>query len=518
MEKRILLVFGSRDDLGSEVKEELFRELGADTEVVSSAADAQQECGKNSDYDLIITHVNIPVNAVSTDAKEQHGLRFLQFLDERGLRIPSVLVVPSPTGEVLTKANDLLANCYVLDLSQKGKNWKDELVKRSKLLLEVGPGSAAPPEKIKAVNVDISVAADKKPKELWDVSFKVMGGDPIDPKPLTIEVDSRKVEKLLKWSRLMPTLRDRHPEWEGVLQDIGEELREIILGNESFKDRFSFLTARVEGVEKFRIRFKVKPSAHPVFLEALAERKEGDKWDYWMLKSPIYRQLMTDQAVSVYEPPLFQGQVDTPYNCLIIKSDIGKSYVELVGKELGALENIEDEVRFLEEFLKGKEGIGEVVAIPERNEICTPDLVEDWLTKKGPWHIVHYAGHSFHKGKGYFILPGKREPKPISSERFSAWLRGAKTRFIYLSSCHSSEADFLYELAGYGIPSALGFRWDIKDNLAAEHTEIFYENLLKCRSLEYAFLYTRQRMHDSHHNEIIWASPVLVMQIRDDLT
>ena len=351
MRKRIMTVFGSRDDLAPEVTFELFQQLGAGIELESSAEDAQQKILRDPNYNLIITHINIPVNSSSTDAKEKHGLDFLHSLDARGSRIPSVLFVPSPMGDVLSKANDLSSNCYVLDLSQKGKDWKDELIKRSKFFLEFGPENAPPLKKIKAVNLDISVAADKKGKELWDVTFKVVGGDPVDAKPVTIEVDSRKVEKLIKWSKLMPELKDKHPQWEGVLQDIGEELGEILLRNANFMERYSPLMTMAGGPEKFRIRFKVKRSAHPVILEALAERKDDDKWDYWMLKSPIYRDLWTDHAVTVYQPPLFQGDVRAPYNCLIIKSNLDTDYyIERLGKELGPLENVENEAKFLEKL------------------------------------------------------------------------------------------------------------------------------------------------------------------------
>jgi CheY-like chemotaxis protein len=514
MPQRILSVFGSRDHLAPEVMSELFRELGAGIELESSAASAQQRYLRDPNYDLIITHVNIPVDSSSTDAKERQGLDFLQSLDTRGSKIPSLVVVPSLTGDVLTKANELSSNCYVLDLSQKGESWKDELIRRCKLVLD---RKSYLPE-IKAVNVDISVAAERRPAELWDVSFKVVGGDPVEASPLPIEVDSRKVERLINRSKLMQELHDRHPQWEWVLRDIGEELGEILLQNADFRKRFLPLFTMAGGREKFRIRFKVKRSAHPVILEALAERQDDDRWEYWMLKSPIYRDLWTDHTVTVYQPPLFQGDVSAPYNCLIIKSNLDSNYyIEPLGEELGPLTNVEREASILQERLTGKGTIGKVVTLPPKNEICTTELVKEWLTEKGPWHIVHYAGHSFHREKGYFVFPTEQEPKWVSSEKMSAWLRPAKTGFIYLSSCHSSEADFLYELASYGIPSALGFRWAIRDDLAEEHAKIFYEHLLRCRSLEYAFFYTRRDMHDQHFNEIIWAAPVLIMQIRDDL-
>ncbi len=232
----------------------------------------------------------------------------------------------------------------------------------------------------------------------------------------------------------------------------------------------------------------------------------------------------------VYQTPLFQDDLTRPQSCLVIQSDIGDNYVHSIEKQYDLLHNIEAAANFLEEFLSGKEAVGRVKKIPQRGEVCTRELVRKCLTEEGPWDIVHYAGHSYfgrYKGEGrdkatwtdhkegLLFFPGEMEGEVthVRSELFSKWLRDARTRFIYLSSCHSSEEDFLYELADRGIPSALGFRWDIKDNLAEEHTRIFYANMLKCLSLEYAFLRTRRDMHDAYKKqEIIWAAPVLILQ------
>jgi hypothetical protein len=87
---------------------------------------------------------------------------------------------------------------------------------------------------------------------------------------------------------------------------------------------------------------------------------------------------------------------------------------------------------------------------------------------------------------------------------------------VYLSSCHSSEENFVFELAKQGIPAVIGFRWDLEDKLAQKYTACFYRQLFQHRlKLEQAFLETRKEMHYQHIDNRIWASPMLIMQVND---
>lgn len=531
MAKRILTVFSPRDELTQEIYRTLqedIEEPNVNIDSVWTAVAAKQKILDGQDYDLIITHVNAPADSRSSDLQELEGLRLLQFMDEKGSKTPSILFSPSDTGEMLSITNEFSSKCYVLDLT-RAESWKHKLIDRSKLALDYRYRHVYPQKEIKSVSLDISVSAEKERKTFWDVYFKVEGGRRVGPKPITIQVESHTIQRLLDWSQRLGELIEKGEKlWKGTLRDIGEELRTVLLSDGNFLAQFSELSGMVGGLEKFRIRFKVQRSAHPMILEALAERR-GRKWDYWMLKAPIYRSVWTSRAVDIYQPPLFHGDAG-PYNCLIIKSDIGNNYVSAIDKQFERLENIEGEVDFLSKLLSRHEN-HKVKIIPERTEICSKEIVEKWLKEKGPWHMVHYAGHSYfgkHKKKvegkdvwtdrneGLLFFPSEKEVVDVTCEDFSVWLRDAETRFVYLSSCRSSEEDFLYELADCGIPSAIGFRWDIKDELAKEHTKIFYTKLLERRSIEYAFLHTRRYMHDEYKDEIIWAAPVLIIQIPDD--
>ena len=53
-----------------------------------------------------------------------------------------------------------------------------------------------------------------------------------------------------------------------------------------------------------------------------------------------------------------------------------------------------------------------------------------------------------------------------------------------------------FELANRGVPTVVGFRWDLEDKYAAEYSKAFFDELLlKDLSLERAFLKARQAMN-----------------------
>jgi hypothetical protein len=247
-----------------------------------------------------------------------------------------------------------------------------------------------------------------------------------------------------------------------------------------------------------------------------------------MLHAPIYRTIR-DCPGNQY--PLFhEDDADMrgrPINVLIVESPT-EGTITLHGfeKQLCRLENVVTECKFLKDYLHllkrtGQANIGEVELISWKNK---KELMKEQVRKaleegNRSWHVVHYAGHSYfdhrtQSGHVFFPGPGKAIDK-VKVDLLSLWLRNAKTRFIFLSSCHSSEAGFVFAMASQHIPAIVGFRWDIDDDMAYEYTQIFYKELLagKKQSLEYAFLNARKKIYAMHENNPIWAAPVLVIQI-----
>jgi hypothetical protein len=111
------------------------------------------------------------------------------------------------------------------------------------------------------------------------------------------------------------------------------------------------------------------------------------------------------------------------------------------------------------------------------------------------------------------FFPGAKigsSPVKMEVSHFCGQLKA--TQFLYLSSCRGSEVNLILALAENGIPSAMGFRWSVVDERAAEYADQFYQHLFskKEHCVQHAFLETRQIMHGRYPDEPIWASPMLL--------
>ena len=123
MLRRILAVFKARDYLGNEVKTTIeagLESLGYLVDLATSSAEAMDRLHDGDiSYDLLITHIDIPIDRRTCDPNEQQGLTLLQKLEEKRVRIPSILVVPSSNLEVLSAVNKLILNTTVRLSEQK---------------------------------------------------------------------------------------------------------------------------------------------------------------------------------------------------------------------------------------------------------------------------------------------------------------------------------------------------------------------------------------------------------------
>jgi hypothetical protein len=313
-----------------------------------------------------------------------------------------------------------------------------------------------------------------------------------------------------------------YPTWVNLLQIIGNDLtKRIISANGTFSMHCWQAIGHAKGIENARLRFTTGRDVHPIALEALMVPDEEES-GFWMLKSPVIRRLSAEGR----RWPLFEdeGTRSGPLNCLIIEADT-EGYVPGL-KRLKKLENVTEECRWLRSFLAGDEEEKPRFAFERVEHVRAAELpagrsfkqhVKKRLTDGPCWHVVHYGGHSQYdqaEGRGYVFFPGRTIAK-VDIKEFATWLNRAEARFVFLSSCHSSEADIAFELAHNRVPAILGFRWDVDDDKAEEHAKIFYTELLGgpcARPLEEALLRARQEMHGRFQSNRIWAAPMMIMQ------
>lgn len=470
--------------------------------------DARHRLSKRR-YDLLVAHIHIAANSGSTlNENEKRGLELARLAERHNSGLSNILISP-PGDDSVWRETQRLSHCKLVPSSQ---HFETELVEFCRDAL-YGAGSV---EREPGATVHFTFNLDRN---IWSYQINAKGINEIYRPYGELKIEPEIMELLARFS-----CRVVGSDWEENLRSIGRTLaKQIFRGTPEFIEAFSKLQMLVRNHEKIRFHFTVEKSVHPVALEAaLCEDEE-----FWMLRAPIYRSL--DVSPVVY--PLFEGPHDTckGMNCLIIVADASGLVRDVVDDhgnviELNELMNVEterDQLWSCFEAHKEQCGLGKIEVIGAMDvpgDKSFRDHLKDVLTQD-VWDLVHYAGHTYFKekaGRGYIMLPGENGIDAVDMEVFSSWLRLAKSRFVYFSSCKSSNVAFVFEVASKSIPAILGFRWDIDDDKAAEHARCFYDHLFgACHSLEYAFFETRKHMHASHIDNSIWASAMLILQAKE---
>lgn len=453
-------------------------------------------------YGLVVTDAELPDDAHAAVNEGAHGGLSVMGRAKQVDAATPVIVLGLTFEKVIAEETGASDADYVL---RDGGEWDSWLAKVVRKCLQAQPAR----HKDLRLEVDIYL----QPAGKYHSHLNIVGLPGSDwEEPLELNPD--------ELTRLSLECEDLEgaKHWQRHLGYIGETLfRQIFEANPRFFKRYYRYLAKIDDEKNVSIRFVVDRNVHPIVLEALKET--GDA--HWMLKGPIYRRvnLPSDRYA------LFQDQ-DTrerPVNCLLIEANLEtQALIPKLGIALDRLENVKSEIawlkRRLEELRKANPRlIGEVAVVdgPGRHARFG-DAVHEAVSS-GSWHLIHFAGHSHFGGNiGRVFFPSARG-QPIEErtiEELSDWLRRCDARFVFLSSCHSSEEDFVFELASAHVPAVLGFRWNIEDELAEEYTKSFYTHLFRELSLESAFFEARKQMHATNRDKRIWASPILVMQTK----
>jgi CHAT domain len=476
-----------------------------------SQLDADELFKLGLQVDLIVVHLDIPPDSKSCpDETSDRGLEFLKVLKARGVDVPSILLVDSISGRLLSKARDLL-RC---ELVETGVGLEEDLGKAiEKVLEEQGPSSDGK-KPICTATVEITIDRD-----LIAYTVRCRGSQQYYYLGRR-NVESGRFERLARDTKRIEQIHT-YPDWVDALRDVGGDLTELLIRSDGDFGMHLGIARGMARDENLRIRFSIDRDIHPVALEALVKPEARDQ--FWMLEIPVSRKLKTP----AWRLPLFQDEETRrgPLNCLIIESDVGGYVPEM--KSLPALKHVSAECAWLEGFLKETNGsnrrarFGRVERISRAtiNGTSFKQRVRELLSDGTEWHVVHYGGHSYYddrKKTGYIFFPGGNGIEPLDITDFVAWLKAARASFVFLSSCQSSHDAFAFELARKEVPAILGFRWEIDDHAAKEHTKTFYTELLNGDpSLELAFQKTRSRMYETSKENMIWAAPMMILQITD---
>jgi hypothetical protein len=343
-----------------------------------------------------------------------------------------------------------------------------------------------------------------------------------------------------------------------MYQEVGEELTRAL-----FREQIDVaqeygvllgLTRSAPTKTQVGLCFTVDKAFYRLPFEALRLPTRGDAGRYWMEERPLWRSLA---EYPLSRPMLFSAdELDvpqSPVNCLLINAKCGgEVQMPAAGTQpdsastvtLGAIAHADDEIMAITNVLLKAipERVSSVVSIElgEDGAVVTTawdrsgnanrrprygvgfeDVLEEMLTKEGPWQLVHFTGHSHfigtgQSGVGYVFLPkatargAMHAPKPISIGKVASWL--TDVRFAFLSGCSSSHSDFVYQLCARDVPALSGYPWPVLDNIAWKHSEHFYRRLLQSCSIEEALQKSWLDMFSEHRESWAWASSQFVIQ------
>jgi hypothetical protein len=467
------------------------------------------------------------------------GLHFAEAAHARHPALPLVLIASSGSPELSARVDALGNAALVLQGHRFDSDLQDQVLQGLARAASLAPGAGAGP---------ITVAAKTGPPVRYLIEFtlrasghctyRVWSENDRVPyaKHLPLEIPAEKLEELRAATARLPA----SPNWARDYEAIGENLICLLLSNKDIALDLGALQqlSRERAGSQIAICFVVDEGAYPIALEALRGAGTSSR-KYWLEWAPIWRQLdnMTARRTALFQDAETR---DDPIDCLVVEAD-AEGKVDNLGLDLQALRGVEDEARWLVQHLRAQRGvkIGRIGRIRVRqgqvqtsvsdsgadpNQVqpgTFAEVLEELLTQQGPWHLVHFAGHSHYDDAdrtGYVILPGpppaageQTSPEPVGTRRFAKWL--AQTQLVYMSSCRGSSPAFVYDMCTREVAAVTGFRWNIKDDTAVHHSRRFYEELFKRRSIEEALHHTWNHMYECYSKDRVWISSELVMQL-----
>lgn len=200
--------------------------------------------------------------------------------------------------------------------------------------------------------------------------------------------------------------------------------------------------------------------------------------------------------------------------------------VLVVGSNTGGIPGAEDEARFLTNFFEVRL---EQLAIPH---LVTPLIGADATRRRlketlpNGYHLLHYAGHaayceSLPEGSALILTDGSFT---VSDLRMA--LREIDLRMAFLSCCLGARTaaqvgrgdfhGFFHALSESGVPTTVGYRWEVEDDSALMLATDFYRILFRDFCPGRALLRARQNRSvssDQKRDDPTWASPVMLMEV-----
>jgi len=334
----------------------------------------------------------------------------------------------------------------------------------------------------------------------------------------TFAIDSKAFSRLVNFSTYIPNAGDT---WSATMDLACEQVEQLLFEGYDNDLSTTFFSQRAEvgGTENIRVRFTMAPSRQIAMVEALRDRM-GTR-DFWMLKAPIVRQY----TIAGNNRPLFSDNASRrgKANCLVVNANPAPAEFLLAGSRVRCLPLPEIRAEAsgvlatLQKASREQQGIGKVEPLDLSRGDADPVGKLLNVLERETWDLVHFAGHSLisEAGEPNLVL----DPEigaVLDFERLVKHLQ--RNRFLFVSSCKSSNPSFITKAIDSVIPAVLGYRWPITDQQASTFACSFYQSLFTLgkpafQSIDYAFLAARCATHRSKPSDNAWASPMLLTQL-----
>jgi hypothetical protein len=293
-----------------------------------------------------------------------------------------------------------------------------------------------------------------------------------------------------------------HDDWRRRMRSVGERLHQYLITDPQ-RTAIENCLERVRTMENIHFRFITDCERFAdVPFEALRDRVR-DKFVRDM--SPLARRIVLRPQQSTVAANAFPdvasvvaGKGGDGVKVLVILSDTKTGILRVAhhtfhNKDSVSFKRIldlKDELENISKAWNGKQGSNLTARTLSTGQDSVSAL-ED-AVGQGPWHIVHYCGHSVRADDGevFLVLPGNEpmELTGVAIERFAQILRGAKVPLLVLSSCEGASSRSLFRVAQEGVPATIGFRWEVLSKEAQTFSERLHGNLADGKSIGKAYL------------------------------
>ncbi len=347
--------------------------------------------------------------------------------------------------------------------------------------------------------------------------------------------------------------------WGKVLQKVGFSLYQDFLKSSPFLDCFKKIMYLHESKTVEFIHFIFEGSHEYIIGFPIEFINRGDKYifleheNFFMSKRIASAEYTSENELnsndSTYISPL--SPEDLTKNLpiifhIVLSYAIDANKIDINTQET-KLDSFKKEADMLEETLiQYKESLDYNIEVKRVEGVdATKDGLINYINKlkNNYYHVIHFIGEgSFNPYSGGTILlenisdkTGDKEIVYMHADQLASLIKSKKVKFVYLSCCMGAASEENNENSNtFGIvkalvclanvPSILGFRWPLDNELSPYFAEKFYDEFFKNtqlpRAVQAARYYIktegrklierkRERIEKEDHT---WASPLLIYQ------